>query len=242
VAGVIQIEPLTGLPEILPGTDLSKCLAAAIGQRPGIAVVTQKIVSKAEGCFVDLASISPGARAIELSEITGKCPRFVEVVLAEAVAVVRAAPHVLIVRHRSGHVMANAGVDRSNLGNRAGDWVLLLPRDADESAARLCAALNRPVVISDSFGRPWRMGVTAVAIGAAGLPALDDRRGRLDRDGRCLEVTQIALADAIAAAANLAMGEGAEGIPAALITGLVADSPPSPAAALVRPPEQDLFR
>lgn len=239
---MIQIEPLKGLPEILPGTDLARCLASVIGLRQGIVAVTQKIVSKAENCFVDLSTVTPGRRAMELSEVTGKCPRFVEVVLSEAVAVTRAAPNVLIVRHRSGHVMANAGVDRSNLGGRTGDWVLLLPRDADESAARLHASLNCPVVISDSFGRPWRLGVTAVAIGAAGFPSLDDRRGRLDRDGRPLEVTQIALADAIAAAANLAMGEGAEGIPAAFLTGLAWDGLNRPAAALVRPAEEDLFR
>jgi coenzyme F420-0:L-glutamate ligase/coenzyme F420-1:gamma-L-glutamate ligase len=166
----------------------------------------------------------------------------VELVLDEAEAVVRAVPHVLITRHRLGHVMANSGIDQSNIGAGEQERVLLLPQDPDASAAALASALGMAVVISDSFGRPWRMGVVAVAIGAAGLPALCDRRGETDRDGRVLEVTQVALADMIATAANLATGEGAEGIPAALLRGLSFSGQPRPAADLVRPLAEDLFR
>ncbi|MDI1296049.1 MAG: coenzyme F420-0:L-glutamate ligase, partial [bacterium] len=149
--------------------------------------------------------------------------------------------HVLIARHRLGHVMANAGIDRSNIGAGEGDLALLLPVDPDGTAAQLHQQLAMPIVISDSFGRPWRMGVVAVAIGVAGLAALDDRRGEKDRDGRILEVTQIALGDIIATAACLATGEGAEGIPAALVRGYPLTAASRPAADLVRPAPEDLF-
>jgi len=160
--------------------------------------------------------------------------------------VVRAAQNVLITRHRCGYVMANAGIDRSNTGS--GGAVLLLPKNPDASAERLRQGLGvrfgspPAVVISDSFGRPWRYGVVNVALGASGLPALVDKRGQPDRDGRPLEVTQIALADMIASAAGLAMGEGAEGIPAALIRGAMWPAGSLPAAALLRPLSEDLFQ
>lgn len=252
---MIQIFALDGIGEIEPGADLAGVLAAAtraagiVPDAADVVVVTQKIVSKAEGRFVDLASVMPGPRALQLAEITRKDARLVELVLAESVAVVRAAPNVLITRHRSGLVMANAGIDRSNLGPGRDDAVLLLPLDADASAARIRGALAAlwpqvpGVLISDSFGRPWRYGVVNVAIGASGLPALIDRRGELDRDGRRLEVTQVALADMIASAAGLASGEGAESIPAVIVRGVpgigVADAP---ATALVRPLTEDLFQ
>jgi coenzyme F420-0:L-glutamate ligase/coenzyme F420-1:gamma-L-glutamate ligase len=251
---MIQIFPLVGIGEVQPGEDLCALLSDAlerggISPLPGdILVVTQKIVSKAEGRFVDLAGIVPGERALELAAKTRKDARLVELVLAESTAVVRAAPDVLITRHRCGHVMANAGIDRSNRGAASDDTVLLLPLDADVSAASLHDALAArwphppAVVISDSFGRPWRFGVVNVAIGAAGLPALIDRRGDIDRDGRRLEVTQVALGDMIATAAGLATGEGAESVPAALVRGVEWTAPSAPAAALIRPVEQDLFR
>lgn len=252
---MIQIFPLDGIGEIEPGADLAGVLAAATraaGIVPGVAdilVVTQKIVSKAEGRFVDLASVTPRARALELAEITRKDARLVELVLAESVAVIRAAPNVLITRHRSGLVMANAGIDRSNLGPGRDDAVLLLPLDADASAARIRGALAAlwpqvpGVLISDSFGRPWRYGVVNVAIGASGLPALIDRRGELDREGRRLEVTQVALADMIASAAGIATGEGAESIPAVIVRGVPAtQAPDARATALVRPLAEDLFQ
>ncbi len=251
---MIEIIPLSGIGEVSPGCDLAEALGQALdahGLTPGetdVLVVTQKIVSKAEDRFVDLSAVTPGAKAIELAALTRKDPRLVELVLAESVAVVRAVPGVLITRHRLGYVMANAGIDQSNLGAGAAERVLLLPTDADASAAGLRTALGRrwrsppAVVISDSFGRPWRHGVVNVAIGASGLPALVDRRGETDRDGRKLQVTQVALGDMIATAAGLATGEGAEGLPAALVRGLVWSAPAAPASALVRPLEEDLFR
>jgi coenzyme F420-0:L-glutamate ligase/coenzyme F420-1:gamma-L-glutamate ligase len=250
----LSIFPLTGLGEIRPGDDLAGLLADAIdahGFVPvagDVLVVTQKIVSKAEDRYADLDAIEPGEEAERLAAVTTKDPRLIELVLRESSAVLRAVPGVLITRHRSGHVMANAGIDRSNLGGGDGDTALMLPVDSDASAARLRDALAGrweivpAIVISDSFGRPWRHGVVNVALGAAGLPAIVDRRGQLDRDGRVLEVTQIALADMLASAAGLAMGEGAEGVPAAIVRGLAWDAPDAPAAALLRPIEQDLFR
>ena len=251
---MIKILPLRDLAEIVPDDDLATLLLGALRSlayepRAGdVLVVTQKIVSKAEGLFVRLDDIHPGPRALELAQATKKDARFVELVLAESTDIVRAVPGVLITRHRSGHVMANAGIDRSNIGPGEGDWALLLPADADRSAAMIREALRQSweeppaVVISDSFGRPWRYGVVNVAIGASGMPALIDRRGARDRDGRTLEVTQVALADLVAAAAGLAMGEAAEGIPAAIVRGIAFDHAPRPAAALVRPVEEDLFR
>ncbi len=153
-------------------------------------VVTQKIISKAENRFVDLKAVTPGPEATRLAEITGTDPRLVELVLAESTALVRAVPNVLITRHRCGFVMANAGIDRSNLGAGGADRVLLLSEDADASADRLRGGLAArfgrapAIVISDSFGRPWRHGVVCVAIGASGLSSLIDKRGEPDRDGR----------------------------------------------------------
>ena len=252
---MIEIHPLAAIGEVLPGADLVAILGDALAEEgfaafgaDDILVVTQKIVSKAEGRFVDLAAITPEAEALRLANITRKDPRLVELVLRESSAVVRAAPHVLITRHRCGYVMANAGIDRSNIGQGSADRVLLLPIDADASAERLRQGLGArfgaapAVVISDSFGRPWRHGVVCVAIGASGLPALIDKRGEADRDGRPLEVTQIALGDMIATAAGLATGEGAEGVPAAFVRGVAWPRGSLPASALVRPPEEDLFR
>jgi coenzyme F420-0:L-glutamate ligase / coenzyme F420-1:gamma-L-glutamate ligase len=153
---------------------------------------------------------------------------------------VRARPNLVIVEHRLGFVMANAGIDQSNLGQE--DYALLLPVDPDASAARLSARLGLAVVITDSFGRAWRRGTVGIAIGAAGLPALLDLRGRLDLFGRALQVSMTGFADEIAAAAGLVMGQGAEGWPAVLLRGLAWDAPPAPAAALLRTAEEDLFR
>ncbi len=251
----LTLIPLRGLPEVRAGADLAQLLAGALGaaaltvRADDVLVVAQKIVSKAEGRLVALSSVVPGARALELAALTGKDPRLVELILSESSAVVRAAPDVLIVRHRLGFVMANAGIDRSNLapGNAAGE-VLLLPVDPDGSAAALRAGLGARagaapgVIISDSFGRPWRRGVVNIALGAAGIPALLDRRGEADRSGRPLEVTEVALGDALAGAAGLVMGEAAEGVPAVLIRGCTFAAGARPAQALIRPLEQDLFR
>jgi coenzyme F420-0:L-glutamate ligase/coenzyme F420-1:gamma-L-glutamate ligase len=251
----LMITALEGIPEIAPGDDLGSVLGDALAalQTPFIAgdliVVAQKIVSKAEGRYVSLAQVAPSPRALELAAATGKDPRLVELILSESAEVVRAAPNVLIVRHRNGFVMANAGIDRSNVPDMDdAETVLLLPVDADRSAESLYKTLAARfgvgigVIVSDSFGRPWRNGVTNIAIGAAGVPALIDRRGEYDRQGRRLEVTQVAFGDAVAGAAALVMGEAAEGKPAVLIRGLSWNAPPQPASALVRPLNQDLFR
>jgi coenzyme F420-0:L-glutamate ligase/coenzyme F420-1:gamma-L-glutamate ligase len=247
---MLGIFPLAGLPEIRPGDDLPALLAAHLAalQAGDILVVAQKIVSKAEGRFVTLGDVVPSPEAVSLAEKVRKDARLVELVLRESSEVVRAAPNVLITRQRLGHVMANAGIDASNIGSAGEDRVLLLPEDPDASAARIADALAakfgvRPgVVISDSFGRPWRMGTVNVAIGIAGMPALIDRRGERDRDGRVMQMTLIALADAVAAAAGLAMGEGAEGVPAAVVRGLDWAGAAQTAGALLRPVGEDLFR
>ncbi len=251
---MIEIQPLAGIGEVRPGDDIGEILGAALRAAElrllenDVLVVTQKIVSKAEGRFVDLASVVPGAEAMRLAEVTRKDPRLVELILLESTAIVRAVPNVLITRHRCGCVMANSGIDRSNVGPGNSERVLLLPVDADLSAAHIRDHLGiqfkiaPAVVISDSFGRPWRNGVINVAIGASGFPALVDKRGHRDRDGRPLEVTQVALADMAAAAAGLEIGEANEGVPAVLLRGLSLDQPKCPAAALVRPLAEDLFR
>ena len=251
----LSITPIEGIPEVLPGTDLAALLAQRLAagaltlRADDVLVVAQKIVSKAEGRFVELATVSPGARAQELAALTGKDPRLIELILAESTEVLRARRDVLIVRHRLGFVMANAGIDRSNVGPAAGaERVLLLPRDPDASAAALRAALVAGgaaacgVIISDSFGRAWRRGVVNVALGAAGVTALWNRRGEPDRAGRRLQITEVALADALAAAAGLVLGEAAEGIPAVLVRGLRSSAPANPARALLRPLDEDLFR
>jgi coenzyme F420-0:L-glutamate ligase/coenzyme F420-1:gamma-L-glutamate ligase len=224
-------------------------------QAGDVLVVAQKIVSKAEGRSVDLRTITPSSKAVELAARVQKDARFVEVVLSESAEVVRAAPGVLVTRHRLGFVMANAGIDRSNVpaedATRPEDTVLLLPVDCDGSAARLRAritalaplgAAEPAVVISDSFGRPWRQGVVNIALGVAGLPALRDLRGGLDREGRSLQMTQVAVADALAAVAGLAMGEAAEGMPVVHVRGLDISGPLSDGQSLIRPPNEDLFR
>ena len=248
----LTLTSLPGIGEVAPGDDLAAILGEALRTldvTPGpqdVLVVAQKVVSKAEGRYVSLETVTVSPRAAELGALTRKDARVVELVLRESVEVLRVKPDVLIVRHRLGYVMANAGIDRSNVGGK--DRVLLLPVDPDGSAEALRASilqrygLRVGVVISDSFGRPWRKGVTNVALGAAGVPALLDRRGESDRNGRRLEVTEVALADQLASAAGLLMGEGAESRPAVLIGGLTLTAPPVPAARLIRPLAEDLFR
>ena len=250
----LELRALQGLPEIRRGDDLAALIAAglardAITLRRGDAlVIAQKVVSKSEGRFVDLATVTPSPRALELAATVRKDPRFVEVVLAESSAVVRAVPDILITRHRQGFVMANAGIDRSNVPGAGDDVVLLLPEDCDASARTLRERLADAdgvapaVVISDSFGRPWRHGTVNVALGVAGMPALRDLRGGVDREGRVLQSTQIALADALAAAAGLVMGETVEGTPVVLARGLDFSGPLADGRSLIRPPDEDLFR
>jgi coenzyme F420-0:L-glutamate ligase/coenzyme F420-1:gamma-L-glutamate ligase len=252
-ANTITLTGLDGLPLVHPGDDLGALLISALRAMQivpvagDVLVVTQKVVSKAEGRIVELAGVVPSARARTLAEEVGKDPRLVEVILSESSEVVRQRPGLLIMAHRLGFVMANAGVDQSNVGPES-DRVLLLPEDPDGSALRLKAELDRAlgtdlgIVISDSFGRPWRNGVVGVALGVAGLPALWDRVGTPDLFGRPLRVTQVALADEVAAAASLLMGEGDEGVPAVHVRGLVCSAAPVAASALVRARELDLFR
>jgi len=251
---MFSVLPIDGLPEIAGGEDLPTLLVTRLLdgapnlQAGDIVVVTQKIVSKAEARFVDLSAIVPSPEAAALAVEVGKDAALVELVLRESSMVVRKAPGVLITRHRLGCVMANAGIDASNIGPGRAGHVLLLPQDPDASAARIADACERVagvrpgVVISDSFGRPWRIGTVNVAIGVAAMPAVVDQRGECDRDGRVMQVTQIAFADAVAAAAGLAMGEGDEGLPAAIVRGLSFTGPAQTSRAVLRPTAEDLFR
>jgi coenzyme F420-0:L-glutamate ligase/coenzyme F420-1:gamma-L-glutamate ligase len=242
------------LPLVRQGDDLGALIITAL-ERAGrtladrdVLVVAQKIVSKAEGRMVDLATVTPGVSAVALGAEVGKDPRLVEVILAESTRVVRSRPNLIIVQHRLGFVMANAGVDQSNVAPTDGvHRVLLLPENPDASAERLRARLSGHyaarigVVISDSFGRAWRRGTCGIAIGAAGLPSLIDLRGSPDLFGRTLEVSMIGFADEIAAAASLLQGQAAEARPVVVVRGLTWTAPESPAAELVRPPAEDLF-
>ncbi|MCK9251046.1 MAG: coenzyme F420-0:L-glutamate ligase [Solirubrobacteraceae bacterium] len=241
----LRVRPLAALPEVRAGDDLARLVRDAGGDAfpPGSAlVVSHKVVSKAEGALVRLADVTPGPDALALAERLERDPRLLQVVLDESVAVVRAERGVLICRTRHGLVAAHAGVDQSNVPD---GWCVTLPRDPDASARRLRAALpGRPaVVIADSFGRPWRHGQAEVAIGCAGLTPIDDQRGGVDRDGRELVATQIAIADQVAAAADLVRGK-TSGQPAVVVEGLgrwvTVDDGPG-AVALRRDADEDLF-
>jgi coenzyme F420-0:L-glutamate ligase/coenzyme F420-1:gamma-L-glutamate ligase len=242
-----------GLPLVQPGDDLGALLIHALeeaGLAPApqdVLVVAQKVVSKCEGCYVELAEVQPSPRARELAAAVHRDPRLVEVILSESSEVIRHRRGLLIVAHRLGPVMANAGVDVSNI--EGGDArVLLLPRDPDASARGLRERLERhfsvamAVIINDSVGRAWRHGTVGIALGAAGLPAVRDLRGRRDLYGRELRVTCTGFADEIAAAASLLMGEADEGLPAVRVRGLRWSEPASAASELVRDPSEDLFR
>lgn len=251
----LELFAVPGLPLVQAGDDLSTLILGGL-KRAGfrlqdrdVVVIAQKIVSKSEGRVVDLASVTPSPRAVALAGEVGKDPRIVEVVLSESVKVVRSRPNLMIMQHRLGFVMANAGVDQSNVAEADGrQRALLLPLDPDGSAeairARLADAAGAAVavVISDSFGRPWRRGTAGVAIGAAGLPSLIDLRGQPDLFGRTLEVSIIGFADEIAAAASLLQGQAAEAQPVVVLRGLTWQAPDMPVADVVRPPEEDLFQ
>lgn len=251
----LRLKPLSGLPLVSPGDDLAALLVDAM-ERNGIEpepqdvlVVAQKVVSKAEGRYVRLADVTPSPRAVEIAAVVQKDPRLVEVVLSESTEVIAIGPGVLIVAHRLGFIMANAGVDQSNVEQKPEDeQVLLLPENPDAWCEAMRGRLRERfgvdvgVIVSDSFGRAWRIGVTGVAIGAAGLPAVIDCVGDADLFGRALRVTQIGFADEIAAAASLMMGQAAQGLPAVLVRGLSWKHQAAPASALVRPKSQDMFR
>ncbi len=251
----LQLFGLRGFPRVAAGDDLVTQTEAAL-QDEGLRLIegdvlvyAQKIVSKAEGRLIDLATITPGPRALELAAVAAKDPRLVELVLRESTRVVRVARDVLIVEHRLGYIMANAGIDQSNVGDSGrNEFALLLPEDPDASAERIRTQLHARtglwpgIVISDSFGRPWRVGTVGVAIGCAGIAATLDLRGQPDLFGRRLRVTVVGRADEIAAAASLVMGQGSEGIPAVLLRGLPGAGVHQPATALLRPSAEDLFK
>jgi coenzyme F420-0:L-glutamate ligase / coenzyme F420-1:gamma-L-glutamate ligase len=251
----LEIIALEGFPLVRPGDDLVEVIAQALTrndvtpQARDVLVVAQKIVSKAEGRVVDLATVEPSAKALTLAAEVDKDPRLVELILSESVRVVRARRNVLIVEHRLGFIMANAGVDQSNVGPSDGaSRALLLPENPDRSAESLrrglavSTGIDLAVVINDSFGRPWRQGTAGVAIGVAGLPGLVDLRGRPDLFGRTLEVSVIGFADEVAAAASLVMGQADEATPVVLVRGLRWSAPASTAASIVRIANEDLFR
>lgn len=243
----VELRGVEGLPEIRPGDDLGALIAeAAPGLQSGdVVVVAQKVVSKAEGRLRDLATVTASGRARELAERLGADPRLVQVILDESTRVVRD-DRVLIVETRQGFVCANAGVDRSNVAGD--DSVSLLPVDCDASAQALRNRITElsgaqvGVVVSDTFGRAWRMGLVNVALGVAGIPAVVDYRGRPDDFGMPLQATLVAMADELAAAAELLMGKTRR-VPAVVVRGLdVFEGPPGSGQELVRPSELDLFR
>ena len=246
----LRVFALPGIPELTPGADLARAIADAV-PRHGAAieagdvfVVAQKIVSKAEGAVVALADVEPSDRARQWADAWGKDARMVEVVLRESIRIVRMERGIIISETRHGFVCANAGVDASNVEP---GFVTVLPRDPDRSAARLrdglIAMLGRPVavIVSDTFGRPWREGVVDVALGVAGLQPLADWRGRSDPFGRRLQSTVIAVADEIASAAELVMGKTCR-TPVAVVRGAVEWAGEGTASRLVRDPSLDLFR
>ena len=244
-----------GLPLIHPGDDLAARIIDALRadqlqlMSGDVVVIAQKVVSKSEDRYVELRNVRPSAQAQGLAEQTGKDPRYIEVVLSESAEVVRHRRNILIMAHKLGFVMANAGIDQSNIDHAGGEErVLLLPRDPDGSAAALKARFDAAfeadvgVIINDSFGRAWRNGVVGVALGAAGLPSLLDMIGKPDLFGRPMQVTEIAVADEIAAGASLLMGQAAEGLPVVVVRGVKFDGAARPASALVRLRERDMFR
>jgi coenzyme F420-0:L-glutamate ligase/coenzyme F420-1:gamma-L-glutamate ligase len=247
--GGLGVLPVAGMPEVTEGTALGELIAAGTELEQGdVVVVSQKIVSKAEGRVLSISSAIPGAEARKLAAVLGKDPALVELILSESREVLRAEGAVLITETHHGFVCANAGVDTSNLPDP--NTACLLPEDPDASARRIraefSAAVGGPVavVISDSFGRAWRLGQVEVAVGCAGLNPLDDWRGRNDGSGRELEATLIATADEAAAAADL-VRDKASGVPAAIVRGLgrhVSTEDGPGAAAQRRPRDEDLFR
>lgn len=253
----LTITPLPDIPFIQPGDDLVKVILQALGQvslslsNDDILVITSKIVSKAEGRLVNLATVSPSSQACELSKKVDKDPRLLEIILQESKEVLRIRPGVIIVEHRLGFVCANAGIDHSNVrgeDQEGEEWVLLLPENPDLSAAKIRRGLETAsgshigILIIDSHGRAWRMGTVGVTVGLSGLPGLADLRGWQDLFGYVLRVTQVGVADELAAAASLVMGQAGEGTPVVHVRGFPYDLRESTLGELIRPKELDLFR
>jgi coenzyme F420-0:L-glutamate ligase/coenzyme F420-1:gamma-L-glutamate ligase len=255
MANSVTYFAVPAIPLIAPGDKLAAIITSALkaAQFPLVAndvvVIAQKIVSKSENRYVRLKDVKPSAQALKLAEETGKDARYLEVVLSESEEIVRYRSNIVIAAHRLGYIMANAGIDQSNIEHANGEErVLLLPQNPDRSAAELKDAFDNAfntdvgVIINDSFGRPWRNGVVGIALGAAGVPSLLDMIGAPDIFGRKLQVTEIAVADEIAAGASLLMGQAAERQPVVVVRGLSFSAAARPASALIRPRERDMFR
>jgi coenzyme F420-0:L-glutamate ligase/coenzyme F420-1:gamma-L-glutamate ligase len=250
----LALHALSGMPLVQPGDDLTALIldglvASDLTLQPGdVLVVTSKIVSKAEGRWLDIRQLEPSDEARHLAGVTGKDARLVEAILRESEAVSRYRQGVLIVRHKLGFTSANAGIDHSNVGAEGDHWVLLLPENPDRAAEELRQSIadrtgvEVGIILSDTHGRPFRTGNVGVAIGIAGVPPLLDLRGQSDLFGRELRATIIAVADAIASAAGLVCGEADEGRPVALVRGLSIANARGSAADLNRPPELDLYQ
>jgi coenzyme F420-0:L-glutamate ligase/coenzyme F420-1:gamma-L-glutamate ligase len=254
----LEVVAVPGMPLVGRGDDVPAIIARALESARmtlvdgDVLVVTSKVVSRAEGRFVELSRVEPSARALDIAQRVGKDPRIVELILRESLAVSRQAKGVLVVRHRLGFVVANAGIDASNAVPSdappgSGPWALLLPAAPDASAKAIRARLEAGsgarvgVIVSDSFGRPFRVGTVGAAIGMSGLPPLWDRRGDPDLFGRPLEQTVTALGDQVAAVADLVAGQAAEGRPLVLVRGLRFDPSEQAATALLRQPDEDLY-
>jgi coenzyme F420-0:L-glutamate ligase/coenzyme F420-1:gamma-L-glutamate ligase len=242
---LIELHPVTGLPEVTPGDDLAGLVAERAELSDGdILVVAQKVVSKAEGRLRDMREITPSSQALEIARRNGSDPRQVQAVIDESVRLVRT-ERVIIAETRHGFICANAGVDHSNVPG--GEILCLLPVDPDASAAALRERLREltgrtvAVIVSDTFGRAWRIGIQNVALGVAGMPAVVDYRGRDDDFGRTMVGTVVAIADELAGAAELAMGK-TDRVPAVIIRGYRAEGEPGKGRQLIRPPEEDMFR
>jgi coenzyme F420-0:L-glutamate ligase/coenzyme F420-1:gamma-L-glutamate ligase len=249
----ISFSAVSGIPEITPGDNLVEITIKAFeesGFQPedkDVFVFSQKIVSKSENRYIDLVGVSPSREAVELANETGKDPRFVEVVLQQSRNVLKYREDLLITVHHNGYVMANAGVDRSNLGQGGDEIVLLLPEDSDAFCMNFKRYLDdyygicSGVLICDSVGRAWRTGTVGIALGCAGIPATVDLRGFPDSSGRILKVSEVGFADQVAAAASLVMGEADEGQPLVIVRGLNWNESSQTGQDIIRAPEDDLF-
>jgi coenzyme F420-0:L-glutamate ligase/coenzyme F420-1:gamma-L-glutamate ligase len=250
------LTPLTGLPIIKPGDDLADLIADVIKHAEmnladgDILVIAQKIISKSEDRFVNLNDISPSERALELAQHVDKDARLIELVIEESKSILRYRSGTIIVEHRLGFVCANAGIDHSNVrkDNDSDEWILLLPENPDRSADGIRRSLEKwsnkriGVMVIDSHGRAWRLGTVGVAIGLSGIPGIEDLRGDADMFGRTLRVTQVGVADELAAAASLMMGQAAEGTPVVHVRGFPYPLREGSLQELLRPEEEDLFR
>jgi coenzyme F420-0:L-glutamate ligase / coenzyme F420-1:gamma-L-glutamate ligase len=253
----LTLTPLLGIPDIHAGMDLTAIIMSGLSesnlglQDNDIIVIAQKVISKAEGRRINLVGINPSPEAIKLASKTDKDPRLVELILRESNGVIRSRPGSIIVEHKLGFVCASAGIDHSNVageGNEAEEWVLLLPEDPDQSAEKIRKGLEERcnaqigVLIIDSHGRAWRLGTIGTTIGLSGIPAVIDERGWKDLYGYTLKITVVGVADELAAAASLVMGQAAEGTPIVHVRGFPFPLREGNLSELLRPKEQDLFR